>query len=215
MRDDGMTNIKFRYSVNCRNCPHILIMQAVSGIDLQPVALARRYRAVYSGKFILLPVHGWRICIMAGVNFDGWRASVRRGLDLSGVGINEERYPDSSRRQFSTGALNGVKVAHDIEAALGRQFFASFGDQANVMRFDPYCEVRHLIGYRTFKIHTGFYQTSQDFNVTVLYVAAVLAQMKCNRIRPGPFRDQRCLYRVWISRAPRLPQCRDMIDIDT
>jgi hypothetical protein len=46
-------------------------------------------------------------------------------------------------------------------------------------------------------------------------MAAVLAQMQGDGICSSRFRNQRCLYRVRIRRSSRLPQRRDVIDIDT
>ena len=81
------------------------------------------------------------------------------------------------------------------------------------MRLDPKREIRHFFGHRAFEIHAGLYQPSEGFNITVLYVAAVFTQVQRNRIRPGRFRDQCRLYRIGVTRTPRLPQRRDVINI--
>ncbi len=62
--------------------------------------------------------------------------------------------------------------------------------------------------------------TSRSFqNVAVLDVPPVLPQVRRNPVRPGLLAHQRRGHRVGFAPAPptvtRLPQRRDMIDIDT
>jgi hypothetical protein len=55
---------------------------------------------------------------------------------------------------------------------------------------------------------------SQDLNVTVLNVSAVSAEMNGNSLGARQLAQDRCRYGIGFIRLPRLPDRRNMIDVD-
>jgi hypothetical protein len=62
--------------------------------------------------------------------------------------------------------------------------------------------------------HPGLQDMPQDVHVGILDVAAILAQMQGDGIRPGVFRHQRRLDRAGILGAARLAQGGHVVDVD-
>ena len=111
-------------------------------------------------------------------------------------------------------SLTLAKWADHIQPALGGQFLALFRHQAHVLRTNTQRDLHHLVGHRHFQIHARLQRLAQDFHVRVLDVAAILAQVQGDRVRPGGFRHQRRLHRAGIKRAARLAQGGDVVDVD-
>jgi hypothetical protein len=57
----------------------------------------------------------------------------------------------------------------------------------------------------------GFFQ---PFDIVVLNVAAILAQVSGDAVSPRRFAGERCFYRIRLTAATRLPQRGDVINID-
>ena len=77
----------------------VVVMQAMPGIDDQPLTHAKRHAVLDALK--LFGKLGWRlgIGITSSMQLDRWGTDTARGLDLPLVGIDEQRHLGTGARQ--------------------------------------------------------------------------------------------------------------------
>ena len=108
----------------------------------------------------------------------------RRGLsDLIDFGIDEHAADDSGvgetiNRLFELGFLR-----EDVEAAFGRHLVPAFRHQHGHFRLEATGNLDHFVGRRHFQIELDQRQRTQFFDVCILNVASILAQMNSNPVR--------------------------------
>ena len=110
--------------------------------------------------------------------------------------------------------LQPLHLACGIEPALGGDFLAPLGHEAAIRRTHRARDLEHLVRHRHLEVHAGLEQIAQRAHVLHLDVPPVLAQMQRDAVRAGELRGERGMHRIRIARAPRLPQRRDVIDVD-
>ena len=71
---------------------------------------------------------------MAGVNFDGIRPYLFRGLDLIPLGVDEETDKDPSSLEPLDGSPERFGPFDHIESSLGGQFLSPFRNQGDDLR---------------------------------------------------------------------------------
>src|SRR3546814_6538724 len=78
----------------------------------------------------------------------------------------------------------------------------------------PQRDRQHLVGRRHFKVERQRDLAHQPVDVTIGDMPAVLAQMRGDAVSPGAGREKGGADRVRMGAAARIPDRRDMIDID-
>ena len=146
---------------------------------------------------------------------DDRRARGYRGLDLSRIGVDEQRDPHPRGCQTLAGPLYPRLLSGNIQAPLGGQLGAPLGHQAAVARTQTLGYRQDLFSNRHFQIQTGPQGLLQEFDVAFLDVTTIFPQMCGNGIGAGAFRNKGRLQRIRVAGSPRLAQRRDMIDIHT
>jgi hypothetical protein len=89
--------------------------------------------------------------------------------------------PASARRPTDH-ILQAGLLSHDIEAAFGGDFVASFRHQHGHFRLERTGNADHFIGRRHFKIELDLCQLTQATDIGILYVTTIFAQMHGNAI---------------------------------
>ncbi len=136
-----------------------------------------------------------------------------RRFDLSGVGIDEEGDHDP-RLTEAVAALGECRLlARHVEPALGGELGAPFRHEAGGMRAEAAGDRHHLGGGGHFHVERRG-ERAEPFHVLVTDVAAVLAEMGGDAIRPGGEHAARRLHRVGMSPAAGIAQGGDVIDVD-
>ncbi|MCY1424451.1 hypothetical protein D9M71_401970 [compost metagenome] len=110
--------------------------------------------------------------------------------------------------------MNPLFLAGDVEAALGGQFLAGLGNQADVGRTDDLGEGHHLFGHAHLEVHARLQHLLEDAHVALLDVPAVFAQVHGDAVGAGFLGIQGRLHRIGVARAARLAQGGYMVDID-
>ena len=107
-----------------------------------------------------------------------------------------------------------IVLAGGVQAALGGALLALLGDDAGGMGPWAQRDRQHLLGRRHFEVQRQVDLGHQPVDVVVGDVPAVLAQMSGDPVRAGLRRDDCRAHRIGVIAAARVPDGRDMVDID-
>ena len=187
--------------------------QAVAGMRLDAVLGRQRRRLGDAAELDCLLVAG-QMRVAAGVELDDRRAEANRRLDLGGIGLDEQADADAGSAQSF--ALRGkmMALAGGVEPALGGPLLALLGDDAGGMRPVLEGDRKHLLGRRHLEIERHRQFGREAGNVLIGDVPPVLAQMGGDTVGAGLGGEQAGAHRVGIACPPRVPDRRDMVDID-
>ena len=143
-----------------------------------------------------------------------------RGLDLVGVGIEKEAGEDFGPVQLFHDGAEGVHLGGGIETALGGDFSAIFGDEADFGRLQAKGKVEHGGGSRHFEVQFLAKGTTEAQEIVVLNVTTVLPKVNGDRVGPSREADLGKGDRVWFRNdarngyaVSRLPKSGEVIDI--
>ena len=107
-----------------------------------------------------------------------------------------------------------IVLAGGVEPALGGPLLALLGDDAGGVRAVAKRDLEHLLGRRHFEVERDGEPRHQRVDILVADVAAVLAQMGGDAVGAGLGRGERGAHRIGMVAAARVPDRRDMVDID-
>jgi hypothetical protein len=107
-----------------------------------------------------------------------------------------------------------IVLAGRVEPTLGGPLLALFGDDARGMRAMAERDGQHLLRRRHFQVERDRQFGRKPGDVVVRDVPTVLAQMGGDPVGARLRRDQRRAHRIGIATAARVPDGRDMIDVD-
>ena len=155
---------------------HIVVIQAMAGIHLQPMRMGMFRRAANALEFVLEFRDAVRIGIFSCVQFHHRCSGAACRIDLLFVRVDEQGHADSRFGTARAGCFDAVEISLYVQPALSGQFFAAFRHQTQIMRLDAQRDVDHFVGDGAFQIHASLQHVAQHFHITVLNVAAVLAQ---------------------------------------
>ena len=105
-------------------------------------------------------------------------------------------------------------LSRGVETAFGRALLAPLRDDAGGVRLMREGDRKHLLGRGHFKVQRQIDLGHQAVDVAVGDVATVLAQMRGDPVRASFGGHDRCSHRVGMVAAARVPDGRDMVDID-
>ena len=153
--------------------------------------------------------------IAAGVELDDRGAEHRRGLDLPGIGLDEQADPDSGVGEPGDQRLEVIVPAGGVEPAFGGHLLAPLGDDAGGVRTVAKGEPNHLLGRRHLEVQRQSDRSDQPGDVVVDDVAPVLAQMGGDPVGSGSLGDLGGADRIRVDPAARVADRRDMVDVDS
>ena len=196
------------------NWQHVVVGQAVTGINLQSQAC--RIGGRFGDTLQLFELCGivFSVGIATRVDFDIRRAHLSRGFDLFDIRINKQRNQNARIRQTFAGITHFVALTGHIQAAFGGDFLTFFRYQAAEVRFGVAGNRQHLFGNGHLQIHAGIQRLTQDTHITVGNVAAIFTKVNGNAVSASLLGDKCRLNRIGISRAARITQRSDVINVD-
>ncbi len=101
-----------------------------------------------------------------------------------------------------------------VEPAFGGAFLALLGDDAGGVRAVLESDCEHFLGRRHFEVQREVDLGHQPVDVGIRNVPPILAQMGGDPVRASVGGDMRRAHRVGMIAAARVPDGRDMVDID-
>ena len=152
-------------------------MQAVTGVDLEALAMGIHGRLADAGQLGGLLSLGGRIGIAAGVQLDVGSTTGHRRVDLGMVGIDKQGDLGTDRRQAGHGSLHDGQLTGHVQATLGGDLLTLLRHQADEVRLDLTGDVQHLRGHRHLQVHAGLQGFFQHPHISVLDVPAVFTQV--------------------------------------
>jgi hypothetical protein len=213
LADQEMADIQFGELRDRRHRGDIVEGQAVAGMGLDAVPARERGgvgEAAQFGRPLLSP----EMRVAAGVEFDDRRAQPDRGRDLGRVGLDEQADADAGLAQFIDIISQVVVLAGGVEPAFGGPLLALLGNQARGVGTVAQRDFEHLLGRRHFEVERDFEPRHERVDIGVGDVAPILAQMGGDAVGAGRRRGQRGADRIGMQASPRVPDRRDMVDID-
>jgi hypothetical protein len=107
-----------------------------------------------------------------------------------------------------------IVPARRVEPALGGELGALLRHDAGGMRLVAERDLQHLVGRRHLQVERQVDLGAEPVDVVVGDVPAILAQMRGDAVRPGLRRELRRAHGVGVLDAARVPDGRDMVDVD-
>ena len=107
-----------------------------------------------------------------------------------------------------------VVLPGGVEPALGGALLAPLRDDAGGVRLWRSAIVEHLLGRRHFEVQRQVDLGHQPVDVAVGDVAPVLAQVRGDAVGAGLGGDVRGAHRIGMVAAARVPDGRDVVDVD-
>ena len=159
-------------------------------------------------------VSGAVVRIGACVELHRISAGAMRCADCLEVRIDEETDPDARIAQLPHRVTHARRVTNDVEPALGSDLLAPFRNQCHLSRAETKGYIHHLADTRRFKIEESADPRCESLYVRVLHVAAVFAKMRGDTVGASRLTDRRRSNWIGLIATARLPQCRDMVDVD-
>jgi hypothetical protein len=125
--------------------------------------------------------------------------------------------PERFSRSIPLASLTGSRETSSppsVVTSSRRSLLAPFGYQRNLVGAQTFGYVEHLLGERHLEIEDRSHLAGQTDHIFVLYMPAVLAQVRGDPLGARVLAERCRGYRIRFIGAPRLAQRRHMIDVD-
>ncbi len=208
---NGVTDVQFFNSIDGGHRSHVVHGQTVSGVHGQ-AERATVLRGVAQALKRSRIIGGMRV--RPGVQFYRVRTDTVCGGDGLNGGVDKETttYPDAFQPRY--GACQLCDVPHNVQSSFCGYFHASFGDQRHFLWTQAFGERQHLVQRGALEVEDGANGCGESFNVVVLHVSPVFAQMGGNAIRAGRFTEQGCVDGVRFNAPARLSQRSNVVNVN-
>jgi len=133
---------------------------------------------------------------VSGVDLHDRRADRHGCLDLARVGVDEQRHAHARLGERRAVVGQGRHGAGRVQPTLGGQLLAPLGHEAALVGPDVARDRQHLGGRGHLQVHPRLQAAGEQAHVTVLDVAAVLAQVQRDRVGARLLGEQRGLQRL-------------------
>ena len=205
MADVQLFNLRNRcHRTDIRQC------KAVSGVNCEAELRAEAGGAHEGGE----RVSGAVVRIGASVELHRVSAGAVRRADCLEVRIDEETHSQARIAQLPHRVTHASRVTNDVEPALGSDLLAPFRNQRHLPWAETKGYIHHLAHTRRFEIEETGDLRCERLYVRVLHVAAVFAKMRGDSVGASRLTDRSRSNRIGLNATARLPQCRDMVDVD-
>ncbi len=157
---------------------------------------------------------GGAVRVTSGVQLHRMSAEVVRCANCLEIRIDEKTYPDAGLTQAPDRIPDPRRAAENVETAFGRDLLTPLGNERDLRRTEAQSDGDHFLHARRFEIEKSVGSGCERLYVRVLHVAAVFAEMRGDTVGAGRLTDRCRLDRTGVIATARLPQCRDMVDVD-
>ncbi len=157
---------------------------------------------------------GGSVGVGSGMEFDGLDSELTGGVDLFGIGIDEEADFDPGGEELVDRAADDIATADDIEAAFGGDFLPPLGNKRALFRPHLESDLCDLLGGGHFEVQLDLHSFPEESEVSILDVPAVFAEMDGDPIGTAEFGQCCCPDGVRLDSPTCLPDRGDVIDVD-
>ncbi len=192
---------------------HILEREAMAGMGFKPVLGGERGGICNAAQF-MRERFTLRVRIRPSVQLDDRCAQRNCRLDLHRVRLDEQADANPGFAQPGDHGFQMIMLARRVEPALGGALLAPLGDKADGMGTMAKGDPQHFLRCRHLHVEGQGNGADEVADILVDDMAAVLAKMRGDAVRPGVLRDQRRANRIGIGASARIANGRHMIDVD-
>ena len=148
------------------------------------------------------------------MDFADPRANARRRFDLRQFGVDEHAADDAGFTEPGHRPLEFGFLPDDVQATFRGDFVPPFRHQHGHFRPDPAGDVDHFVGGGHFEVELDLREQAQLFNVVILNVAAVFAQVHGDAVGTAQMRFDGAPDGIGFVGLPRLADRGNVVDID-
>ena len=208
--DDRVSDVEFLDLPDGGDRPDVAHGEPVTRVHGQSESAAEHGTACECGQ------GAWIVRVMgvaSGVEFDGVGAEFGGAGDGVRFGIDEQTAAHAGASQARDGLGQKCDVLADGQSSFCRDFFAPFGYESHLLRTQPFGEEEHRLGGRALEIERRAALGGEAFDVEVLDVASVLAQVRGDAVGAGVLAEAGRVHRVGLVAASGLPQGGHVVDV--
>jgi hypothetical protein len=195
--------------------PHIGVVEAVAGVNAQAELPGRSGRRAQGEELTHEGGASFGVGVTPGVQLDGVGADVTCSEQRLFIRIDEERDADTGALERLDGGGDGVAIAGHIQAALCRELFALFRDEADLVRLERAGKCDHLFRAGHLEIEVDGDGLMDQLYIPVLDVTAILAQVDRDLVRSTEYGGVRGCDDFGETLTTGLANCGYVIDVDT
>ena len=151
--------------------------------------------------------------VLAGVKFDRVRSQLPRHPNCVVSRPDKKARPYTGVAQDFDGASDSCLLSDDIQTAFCRHFLPTLWYERYLIRANGDGNRHHILGASDLQIEIRANRRAENSDVRVLDVPTVLAKVGGDAIDAYLFAEERRLHRIGLEAAPRLPECRDMVNV--
>ena len=216
-----MADVQFAHAGQRGDGLHVEVVQAMAGIEAHAGLLDQRTSGGHAlqlsadgraGHVAAFAVEG--LGVGTGVQFADRGTSPCSGLDLGRLGVDEDAGDDAVVGQPADGVGDGGFLGQDVEPALGGDLVAAFGHQHRHLGLESNGDIDHLGGGGHLQVQLDLRLVAQPAHVSVLDVAAILAQMHGDAVGAPQVRLDGGPDRIGFIGTSRLADGGDVVDVD-
>src|SRR3569833_784743 len=213
-RDDGVADVQFAYRRDRSDRRHVVIVQAVTGVDVKTGRRAVLHRGGDALQLRALRARVLRLGIVTGVYLDRGGATVRRRIHQPRDRVDEQSYAATRRGEPLAGLAHTRLLRRHVKATFGGQLFTPLRHETHLLGTYAFGDHEHFVGHSLLEIHARLLDVLHHQHIALLYMTTVFAQMQRDGGGTGLLGRDRGLHRVGITRAARLAQGGDVVDVD-
>ncbi|CAD5254259.1 hypothetical protein BOS5A_200102 [Bosea sp. EC-HK365B] len=214
--DQEMADVELDEGANAGELARGVVVEPMAGMDFEA---QRGGKGCATGEPLELGLGlvgmavGDGVAPGAGMQLDHRRTELRGHRDRRLVGLDEQR--DAATRGLQPGDRGSerLRLADDIEPALGGAFLALLGHETGGMRLEPLGEADHLRCRGQLEIERLGQFGCQPCHVGVADMASVFAQVGGDAVGAGGHREKGGTHRIGQGAAAGISHGRNVVDV--
>ena len=218
--DDAVADVQFVEVRHGENATGVFVVEAVASVDAEAKRLGLFGDIGQALKFGgALGFVAVCLGVGAGVQFDERAAGRCGGLDLCGVGVDEQAHHDAGLAKRVGGGGDGVDLPGDVEPAFGGDLGAVLRHKHDGLRLEAQGDVDHLRRVGHLEVEPRLHRVADGPDVAVENMPAILAKMGGDAVRAGGLGVADGVNGAWLAvgeaAITRLPQRGHVVDVDS
>jgi hypothetical protein len=198
---------------DCGDGHDIVEGEPVSGVRLDPV-LGRKRSAVTDPLQLRRTLLAFRMGITPSMKLDDGSAKAQRSFDLAFRWLDEQADANACASELIDEISEMVVLPCGVQSAFSRTLLTPLRHDTRGVRPMPQRNLEHFLGRRHLQVQRQVDLIHQPVDVIVGDVPAILAKMRGNAVGTRIRGHDGSAHRIGMIAAARVPDGRDVIDID-
>src|SRR5262245_9932919 len=208
-----MSDVQLAHVRDAGNGLDVVIIQAVPRMQVH-TQVANELAGVRQCDKLLVLRRSASQGILASMQLDSLNAELPGELNLPRIGIEKQADRNPGSAQLLNGFGGGCPVSDDIQAAFSGYFFAAFGYESGLIRFDLAGDAHDFGSHRQLQVQLDRHRLAQEQQVAILNMPAVFAEVNRDPVRSAQLGQHGSRDWVRLIGLARLPESRDVVDVN-